>query len=144
MDNDGGGDASPSQGPRRSSRQRKNPTRLKYDEKGKQVVEGTNLALLTCFGTSSCVDDVMKMDGCLHEMDVIYESGKQVLVNGFDGQKEDQEVDLNVLHQHQLEIGNLELVKSIKEESNNQSTKDLFLQVIEDSSIGKGAAKKSC
>ena len=52
MDDDDG-DASPSQGPRRSSRKKERPTRLTYDEKGKQVVDGT---LLTCFGTSSCVE----------------------------------------------------------------------------------------
>lgn len=75
MDEDGG-DASLSQVPRRSSRKKEKPTRLTYDEKGKQVVDGTNLALLTCFGTSSCVEDGMQIGGCLHEMDFIYGFGK--------------------------------------------------------------------
>lgn len=37
----------------------------------------------------------------------------------------------------------MELVKDIKGEPNDQGTKDIFLQVIEDSNKGKGAARKT-
>ena len=121
-----GGDGSSGQDLRRSSRQREKPFRLTYDEKGKQIVGGTHFALLTSFCGSSFVDDGLGKDGCLHGKEVINGSGKDVLLNGFDVQEEDQVVDLKVLHQHQVDLGNLEQAKGIKVESKGQSTKVLF------------------
>ena len=90
-------------------------------------MEGTNFAFMTSFGTSSCVDDGVQKNGSLQVLYDINGYGKDVLLNGYDGQVEDKVVDLKGLHQHQVDLGNLEHAKGIKVEPKGQGTNDLFL-----------------
>ena len=60
--NEEDGDGSPNSNSGKTPRSRSKPLRLTYDEKGKQVVDGSNFALLTSFEEPSCASEAREKE----------------------------------------------------------------------------------